>query len=194
MTHVTCRLTAKNRDQLRNPTLGNRVWATFTFLVAKVGRNQIHSVPTIFRVGGDASHGSYGAVARISPARNHWPVYICPPAEDRRQSLPVISATYAVFLTGTFFWRKGNPPPSKKLKIPPNGCQTVCSNSFFFGRDNELRTYRGNLDLMHSKHGKLFVVKQSQGCKFMPKMHKNTFSGRAPPWPDGGAYALLQTP
>ena len=33
MTHVTCRLTAKNRDQLRNPTtFGNRVWATFTFL------------------------------------------------------------------------------------------------------------------------------------------------------------------
>jgi len=28
MTHVTCRLTAKNRDQLRNPTLCNRVWAT----------------------------------------------------------------------------------------------------------------------------------------------------------------------
>jgi len=32
MTHVTCRLTDKNRDQLRNPTLGNRVWATFTYL------------------------------------------------------------------------------------------------------------------------------------------------------------------
>ena len=30
MTHVTCRLTAKNRDRLRNPTLGNRVRATFT--------------------------------------------------------------------------------------------------------------------------------------------------------------------
>jgi len=29
MTHVTCRLTAKNRDHLRNPTFGNRVWATF---------------------------------------------------------------------------------------------------------------------------------------------------------------------
>jgi len=27
VTHATCRLTAKNR----NPTLGNRVWATFTF-------------------------------------------------------------------------------------------------------------------------------------------------------------------
>ena len=32
MTHVTCRLTAKYRDQLRNSTLGNRVRATFTFL------------------------------------------------------------------------------------------------------------------------------------------------------------------
>jgi len=36
MTHVTCRLSAKNRDQLRNPTLGNRVWATFTFFIGKV--------------------------------------------------------------------------------------------------------------------------------------------------------------
>jgi len=32
MTHVTCRLTAQNRDQLRNPTLGNRVWTTFLLL------------------------------------------------------------------------------------------------------------------------------------------------------------------
>jgi len=33
MTHVACKLTAKNRDQPRNPTLGNRVWATFTFFL-----------------------------------------------------------------------------------------------------------------------------------------------------------------
>ena len=31
MTHHTCRLTTKNRDQLRNPTLSSRVWASFTF-------------------------------------------------------------------------------------------------------------------------------------------------------------------
>jgi len=31
-THGTCRLTAKNRAQLRNPTLGSRVQAIFTFL------------------------------------------------------------------------------------------------------------------------------------------------------------------
>jgi len=33
MTHVTCRLTAKNRDHLRNPTLGNRAWAAFTLFI-----------------------------------------------------------------------------------------------------------------------------------------------------------------
>ena len=32
MTHITCRLTAKNRNQLRNPTIRNRVWTTFTTL------------------------------------------------------------------------------------------------------------------------------------------------------------------
>ena len=34
MTHVTYRLTTKNRDQLRNPTFGNRVLATFTFFTS----------------------------------------------------------------------------------------------------------------------------------------------------------------
>jgi len=44
---------------------------------------------------------------------------------------------------------------------------------------------------MDNKHRKLFVIKQSKGCKFMPKMHQNTFSGRAPPGPAGGTYAAL---
>jgi len=34
MTRITCRLTVKNRDQPRNPTLGNRVWAAFTFSIS----------------------------------------------------------------------------------------------------------------------------------------------------------------
>ena len=48
MTHVTCSLTAKNGDQLRNPTLGNRLWATFTFLygVRRAGvRGRALSIP-----------------------------------------------------------------------------------------------------------------------------------------------------
>ena len=36
MIHATCRLTAKNRDQLRNPTLGSRVRATFTCSITSV--------------------------------------------------------------------------------------------------------------------------------------------------------------
>jgi len=45
MTHATCRLTAKNRDKLRNPTLCNRVWATFTFLRrGKYAEKIIHRV------------------------------------------------------------------------------------------------------------------------------------------------------
>jgi len=52
MIHVTCRLTAKNRDQLRNPTLDNRVRATFTlpdlenFAMASGSRCQQNS-PTV---------------------------------------------------------------------------------------------------------------------------------------------------
>jgi len=42
MTYVTCRLTAKNRDQLRNPTLGNRIWATFM----RTGKRTCHVIST----------------------------------------------------------------------------------------------------------------------------------------------------
>ena len=39
---------------------------------------------------------------------------------------------------------------------------------------------------MENKHGKLFVIKQSEGCKFVPKMHQNTFGGWAPTGPARG--------
>ena len=42
MTHVTCRLTAKNRDQPRNPMLGSQVWATFTFTFYRVDIDRIY--------------------------------------------------------------------------------------------------------------------------------------------------------
>jgi len=52
MTRVTRRLTAKNRDQLRNPTLGNRVWAIFTFL-----EEVTHALKDVRAQGGDAVVG-----------------------------------------------------------------------------------------------------------------------------------------
>ena len=45
-----------------------------------------------------------------------------------------------------------------------------------------------------NKHRILFVIKLSKGCKFMPQMHQNTFGGRTPPGPAGGACVLPQTP
>jgi len=42
MTYVTCRPTAKNRDQPLNRTLGNRVWATFSLLFPFVDERRPH--------------------------------------------------------------------------------------------------------------------------------------------------------
>ena len=53
MVHVTCRLTAKNQDQLRNPTLGNRVWATFIFLLHNIGDWQAQQL-VLHRTGRDS--------------------------------------------------------------------------------------------------------------------------------------------
>ena len=44
------RLTTKNRDQLRNPTLGNREWATFTFLPTDFGVRYADVANTRIRV------------------------------------------------------------------------------------------------------------------------------------------------
>ena len=44
MTHVTCRLTAKNRNRHRNPRFGSRVWATFTFTFTIAILTAINSV------------------------------------------------------------------------------------------------------------------------------------------------------
>jgi len=41
MTHVTVRLTAKNRDQLRNSTLGNRVWAKYIHTYIQGGSKNV---------------------------------------------------------------------------------------------------------------------------------------------------------
>ena len=38
---------------------------------------------------------------------------------------------------------------------------------------------------MENKQGKFFVTEALKKCKFMPKMHQNTFGGRAPPDPLG---------
>jgi len=62
MTYVTCRLTAKNRDQLRNPTLGNRVRATFTFFTCPGGGGEC---PASIAATGE-QHASRVAASRLA--------------------------------------------------------------------------------------------------------------------------------
>ena len=78
---VTCRLTAKNRDQLRNPTLGSRLWATFT-VDGRVVYCDVNAGPLL---GGRLPGVPGGIVGRAlstrprpaarRPARRHRPRY-----------------------------------------------------------------------------------------------------------------------
>jgi len=83
------------------------------------------------------------------------------------------------------FFGEGNFPenlqsPSKKTAAK------LCALNLFSAGTNELQIYHGNFLLMDNKHRKLFVGKQSIGCKFMPKMHQNTIGGRTPAGLTGG--------
>ena len=71
-----------------------------------------------------------------------------------------------------FFGERGEvtpTPPQKCTVFPKTAGQIVCFKSFFFCRCNDLLIDRGNILLMVSKLRKLFVTRQSKGCKFMPK-------------------------
>ena len=66
MTDVTCRLTAKNRDQLRKSTLSNRVWATFFYLSHARCANALSYVMTL-----NCSVGR-AAAAAAAAAQANW--------------------------------------------------------------------------------------------------------------------------
>ena len=84
MIHVTCRLTAKNWDQLRNPTLGNRVWAAFTFLTWQFG-------PTCTRQCGSGYYPHLGLIW-LSAELSIVDVY-------RQQALFHVLAAYSMYNT-----------------------------------------------------------------------------------------------
>ena len=76
MTHVTCRLTAKNRGQLRNPTLGNRVWTTF-YLYLPYGQAPVRFVNWNYDVyvmfWRPTSHNLCPfSIANLKPNREEW--------------------------------------------------------------------------------------------------------------------------
>ena len=68
MTRTNCRLTAKNRDQLRNPTLGNRVRATFTFLPRLVILQLVSHQPVASR---QSTQGQRPRAVRFAGDKQH---------------------------------------------------------------------------------------------------------------------------
>ena len=108
----------------------------------------------------------------------------------KRNVVSVVSSVIAVILLPSvysrhLFWGRGNSPHPKRL--------ANCAINFFSVGTTSYQYIAETFFLTNYKHRKLFVIKQSKGCKFMPEMHQNTFGGRTPPGPAGGAYAF-QTP
>jgi len=113
MTHVTCRLTAKNRDQLRNPTLGNRVCATFTFLtlitqtVALNGdpitpnhnRDQRQMPAVVIFWGSGLPVGGAGVNLRRPPrsGSNRLDSFLCVAVSSKASGLPLTRRPYLPF-------------------------------------------------------------------------------------------------
>ena len=67
-------------------------------------------------------------------------------------------------------FKGGGIPPAKKLTIFPQTAAKLCALSFF-RPDSKLQIHHGNFLLMDNKHTKLFVIKQSERCTLMPKLH-----------------------
>ena len=80
----------------------------------------------------------------------------------------------------------GNPPPQKKTYNPLTVAK-LCALNLFFDQESELQICHGNCLLMDNKYRKSFVIKQSNGCKSMPKMHRNRL-------PAGEPNALPRSP
>ena len=74
----------------------------------------------------------------------------------------------------------------------------TCHSSFLVTENShiwQLHQYCENcLQMENKSQENSSSFRHSKRCKIMPKMHQNTFGGRAPPGPAGGALALLQTP
>jgi len=83
------------------------------------------------------------------------------------------------------------PPPKKTYNFPRKRLPNYVFKIFFSAGKTNYKHITKNFLLMDKKHRKLFVIEQSKGCKFTPKMHQNTFGGRAPP---GHAGELMRSP
>ena len=112
MTHVTCRLTAKNRDQLRKPTLGNRAWAAFTFSTLTAG--------SLLSAQASASGVMPACCSLISSVNSS---YTTSPADNDRLSCNAATNNNAVYKKLSY--RRGTARCVVSVKILPTATQQV---------------------------------------------------------------------
>ena len=108
-------------------------------------------------------------VWRPGSARTWWGSLRAPPDRPSHNRVGPTSKWRDISID----WRQDG---TTSLKYKAQRERRVPNDTFFYWRTNT-----GNSSLFrHTKR-----------CKFMPKMHQNTFGGRAPPEPaGGGAWAL----
>ena len=76
---------------------------------------------------------------------------------------------FPVYTPGILFFFLGGVPQNLLFSLPQTAAK-LCAVGVFYrpGRlDSELQIYHGNFLLAGNEHRKLFVTKQSKGCKFM---------------------------
>jgi len=99
-----------------------------------------------------------------------------PPRRDVSSDSPPAYTVYPGHL-----W-VGDPLTPKKLTISSHTAAKLCTLNFLSaGAMNHIKYITETL-LTGNEHRELFVVKQSKGCKFMPKMHRNTFGSARTRW------------
>jgi len=96
-----------------------------------------------------------------------------------------------VFIPGIIFFGGESPRSPKKLTIPQTAAKLCAINIFFSDGAKELQIYHGNFLLMDNEHRKLFVTKQSKGCKFIPEIAPKYILVAGSARSRLGAYALF---
>ena len=136
MTHVACRLTAKNRDQLRNPTVGNRVWATFFSPPVKF-RPVNSPCPLSFPTHLSTLWHEKSCLCKALQLHSITallPLRSSDPAEGREPSLPGLLVKHrreTVTHPSTNRTRRGVTSLTRPTSLPPRKIATMCTLYFF---------------------------------------------------------------
>ena len=96
-----------------------------------------------------------------------------------------------MFIPGIYTGGEGEFPPPQKTYNFPHMAAKLCALDLFLASTVNYKCAVETFFWWTRNTRKLFVIKQSKWCKFMPKMQQNTFGGRALQGPAG---ELMRSP